>query len=491
MDDLDPPNSCNVYTPDALAKQMVASLFPNNDQFRWLEPCVGKGAILTALNANSIDPKNIRGVDLCKTAELADQLAQVIRGVEFLKWALTTSERFDCVVANPPYIAISRLPAAVQLAAMQTIGPDGTRVTKGANCWLAFLCASLSLLKPGGSFAFVLPASYEYADYALRLRRLLPNKFESVALHRCVAPIFDVVDDGSVVLICRGFGLNHKSNSRSEHKSLTDLIAALKRSSQKAVKTSRRSSANQIADGTRFGDLASVGLGAVTGDAAFFLMSETRRLELGLPKKAVVPVLTRSRHLALPIIDRKSWENLVLNNERVWMFRPAHGITNHSAVKAYMASTQAEDMKKTRYKVKSRNIWYRPTLPIVPDGFMSGMTINGPWICLNEMKRLSATNTLYVVRFHERLTRDDICAWSLMFLTSVVKQQWSSVSRKYALGLCKLEPSDISGLILPRPKLMSGTVELYKEAVKLLLRGDHLKAIKIADSHVAHSGKSE
>ena len=36
-----------------------------------------------------------------------------------------------------------------------------------ANYWVPFLVAGMRLLKPGGSLAYILPAAWEYANYAV------------------------------------------------------------------------------------------------------------------------------------------------------------------------------------------------------------------------------------------------------------------------------------------------------------------------------------
>jgi hypothetical protein len=49
------------------------------------------------------------------------------------------------------------------------------------------------------------------------------------------------------------------------------------------------------------------------------------------------------------------------------------------------------------------------------DGFMSGVNTDGPWIALNAMKGLAATNTLYVIRFNNNLKSRDAKAACFTF----------------------------------------------------------------------------
>lgn len=486
-----PPPSCNVFTPDVLAEAIVRTL-DDAPRIRWLEPCVGKGAFLLALAKLGVSSKRIVGLDLSEVSEPADSLAQVRRGTEFLRWAIMADMRFDRIVANPPYIGLSKLPDAIQAAAMSVKEPDGSLVTKGANCWFAFVCASLRLLKSGGSLAFVLPAAFEYANYARRLRDSLPKLFARVSVHRCREPLFEAVDDGSVVLICQEYQRPHMSHARFESNTLEDLVAVINSSPTPGTesKWSMTVPTQPAAGHVLLSDLMSVGLGSVTGDASFFLMTEEERRLRKLPAAACVAVVSKAKHLRCAVATPSHWLQLKSEGERVWLFRPGPAIRNHPAVGRYLRlSLEKGGCDRSAYKISNRQPWYFPKLPARPHGFLSGMTQSGPWICLNTMSRLTATNTLYTIRFHRTIPSADWLAWSLMLLTSVVCEQLPVAYREYALGLRKLEPRDIRELQLPIPRLKCRRAQVpdYDQAVEGLLQGDENKAMRIADRFIEQS----
>lgn len=480
-----PPPSCNVFTPAVLAQAMVRALGDVPDA-RWLEPCVGKGAFLKSLTQHRVDASRIVGLDLCHSPEPADVHAVVRRGIEFLKWSTSTSERFDRIVANPPYVALSKVPRPIQDAALSVCSPDGAPITRGGNCWNAFLCASLGLLKEGGSIAFVLPAAFDYANYARSLRTTLPTLFARLEVHRCRAPLFDSVEEGSIVLIAQGFRKPRNASFRREYESLDDLVRGLGRpaSPSRQSRTSRKPVVNDT--GVQLSDVMTIGLGAVTGDASYFLMTDEERRRRDLPKSAVVPVLSKSKHIRCANLSPEGWVELLSARERVWLFRPRPAVAAHAAVQRYLKLAEAKGgCHREAYKVRNRSPWYVTPLPPRPDGFMSGMSQSGPWICLNGMERLSATNTLYTVRFRERLSPDEQYAWALMLLTSPVREQLPSAIREYALGLSKLEPGDLSQLRLPTPRVVDAMLRVYRTAVESLLGGDASQACSIADKYVA------
>jgi len=97
-----------VYTPQRLARAMVEAL-GDAPQARWLDPCVGKGAFLAELAKLGVPRDRIVALDIRSRAEPSDALAQTARRVDFLNWVAGNQSEFDRIVANPPYIPLSRL----------------------------------------------------------------------------------------------------------------------------------------------------------------------------------------------------------------------------------------------------------------------------------------------------------------------------------------------------------------------------------------------
>src|SRR5688572_4259692 len=107
------PPSCKVYTPDALAKAVIAAL-GDAAGLTWLEPCAGHGAFLAAISHHGISASRVTAIDLEKTVPAHPALAPVSTGLDFLEWAAATQQRFDRVVCNPPYVGIGRLAAPLR-----------------------------------------------------------------------------------------------------------------------------------------------------------------------------------------------------------------------------------------------------------------------------------------------------------------------------------------------------------------------------------------
>ena len=353
---------------------------------------------------------------------------------------------------------------------------EGT-MPRRANYWYAFLCASLHLLANGGNLCFVLPSAWDYADYARPVRRFLPKLFRVFHIHRCEKPLFDSVLDGCLVIVGRGFREDPQMNLRFSYDSADDLLKGLEanvptfdgaaavssRLDEPRGRVSRR--------GQRLlGDLIDIRLGGVTGDARYFLLNESQRERIGLPTECLVPVLSRARHLVASEMTKSLWQRLRDAEERVWLFCPSDEHLVHPAVRRYLELKEEEGgCCRSRYKIESRDPWYRIRLPKSVDGFLSGMTQVGPWLCFSRMLGLSATNTLYTFRFREALSREEKFAWALALLKTQRAGMSGLLARKYADGLVKYEPGDLYKIPLELPEKIEDPARIYRQSIERML----------------------
>ena len=492
---------CNVSTPRDLAHAIVSNLGVCRVD-RWLEPCAGEGAFLRSLAAVGVKRSQITAVDLVCAPSPADSLGHFTRGHDFLEWSTREKKRFDRVVANPPYISLSKLSPKLRRSALKTSMPDGSPIPASSNYWHAFLCASLSLLKPGGSLAFVLPAAFEYANYSRPLLSQLPWHFRCVEVHRCLVPLFPTVSDGALVLICRGWSSHRRSDTgswrRIEYQSPDELIKSLEFEGTQARATEIVAAVEVNAESEAsdnltcsLRDVLSVSIGAVTGDARYFLLTEAKRRENRLPISAFVPVVSRARHLTSPQVTSEAWDALRRNGERVWLFRPTPRVADYSHVRDYLELAPEDGgCAKGRHKVESRSPWYRTVLPKHVDGFMSGMSKFGPWISLRSKKGLSATNTLYTVSFRRHMSSDDKSAWALSLLATPARDYLRKAGRMYADGLIKFEPGDLLNTPLLVPADTAGAAGYYAEVLKTHLTGNTSNAQEMADSWLLRTSRA-
>jgi hypothetical protein len=193
----------------------------------WLDPCVGPGAFIAALRARKVRKNRIVALDLESAPGKFDSFARTVRGVDFFRWIASTDARFDKIIANPPYVPIERLSRALQKPILSLNSIDSASFRLNSNYWCAFLAGSLRVLKDGGDLAFVLPAAWEYADYASAVKRQIFDAFCSVEVHRCLKPLFETVSEGCVVLVARGYGTRNGQTAYFEYSVPDELIKSL------------------------------------------------------------------------------------------------------------------------------------------------------------------------------------------------------------------------------------------------------------------------
>lgn len=485
------PPSCKVYTPDALAKAVINAL-GDEEGVRWLEPCAGHGAFLSALAMRGIPKSRITALDLEAAVPTHLGHARVSTNIDFLQWATETRERFDRIICNPPYVSINRLASPLRDRATGEKYPDGTPIRATANYWCAFLCAALRVMRDGASLGFILPAAWEFARYAGPLRSSLPAFFGSFEVHRCLKPLFDEVQEGSVVLIGRGYGRPYRGSTRHEHRTPDALRQALSVSRIHRVQTGVCLAAvgctgRRRVEVVRLSDVVDVRIGGVTGDARYFLLTDKVRRELKLPRSTLRPVLSKARHLCAAEMNVERWRRLLQCGERVWLFSPSPAVCALPAVRRYLElSRQDGGCDRKRFKIAGRRYWWETPMPTEVQGFMSGMGRTGPWICLSTMPKLSATNTLYVVTFKRVSTLEERAAWALALITTDVRSQLASRRRLYADGLAKHEPGDLQDLQLTVPAVRPGAREVYIRCIERLLASDFAGASAIADEWISN-----
>lgn len=485
----DSPIQCKVYTPFALARGITRSL-GDSASAAWLEPSHGHGAFLRALAELNVPPHRIRAIDLDLSGCVEDKLARTKRGIDFLAWSLETSERFDRIVGNPPYIAISQLTPSLRKTAACITDVYNLPIGSCSNTWYAFVLCAMRLLRDRGSLGFILPSAVEYAEYSSPLRAAIRNHFESLELLRSRRPLFDNVQEGTVVVIARGYKQGPFRFRRREFQNAKRLIASLEVNSANGMRECPDVRAVATRKTLSFNEVADVRLGGVTGDSKFFLLTEKERELHNLPTQACTPVISRARHLFVPVFSKEDWRALKDANERIWLFNPDRTTLLDLGVRRYLKRRLRNGgCDRMAYKIRNRFPWYSTPLPPRPHGFVSGMSGYGPWICLSDYARLNATNTLYVVNFRPSITENQRFGYALALLCSPVQRQLRKSARRYADGLIKYEPSSLKSLLLPNIQADKAYRRTYCKAVRSLLAGERFHARQIADEAFNITGR--
>jgi adenine-specific DNA-methyltransferase len=482
------PVSSTVFTPQPLAAAMVRASAGGRECL-WLDPCVGDGAFVTEMSLLGVPRVRIRALDISAKPAERDALATTQRGVDFIDWASRHRASVDRIVMNPPYVALSRLHGAPLQRALQLELAVDKRLPLKANYWCAFILSGIQCLRPAGTMVAVLPAAWDFAKYAARVRDTVLHAFGEVWVVRCATPMFPTVKDGAVVVVARRRGEQPGVLRRVEVPDIDGATSALL-----DIAEQRAPMGTAVVRGlvlpahaskfARLDELIDIRIGGVTGDAQYFLLTEQKRIALGLPRASVRPVLSRSMHLSSAIISKAKWQRLRDGGARVWLFRPAGVALKHPAVRRHLQNGQGGECNLSALKVSGRKPWHRTPLPKRVQGFLSGMSKRLPFLVLHDMEGLTATNTLYVVSFRNATRAVDRAALGIVLLTSRVRRELAQHARVYADGLLKLEPTELGRIRVPVVETRRGALAVFRHATALLLAGKEAEAEALADDWV-------
>jgi adenine-specific DNA methylase len=306
---------------------------------------------------------------------------------DFFGWASTTDERFDCAVGNPPFIRYQFFKGEVRRRAIQLCGNLGAPFTGLASSWAPFLVGAASLLKPGGRMAFVVPAEIGHAPYAAPLLEYLVAQFAAVHVVAVRDKLFPELSEDCWLLYAEGFG-GHTAEVRF---SVLDAFVPMYVPPQQGITVSlnewRESwnrrlrslimpvSARELyrevvlhPQTRRLGEMASVGIGYVTGANEFFHLRPSEALLWDIPEEFLHPTVRNGRVLPPCRLTATTVEMWYRNDDPVLLLHLPKRAELPVQVRTYLDTEDGRRARKA-YKCRTREPWYVVPDVQVPDFF--------------------------------------------------------------------------------------------------------------------------
>jgi adenine-specific DNA methylase len=194
------------YTPEPIALFLLKWGLNGKKDSDILEPSCGDGVFLHTIQANSLSYKSITAIEIDKTeAKKAASLplkSVAVNTMEFHKYCNSTSERFDLVIGNPPYIRYQYFDREQQEDAKRIYEKAHLSYTKLSNAWVSFVVGASLLLKEKAKIAFVLPAELLQVSYAHELRKYLSTYFNKINIISFQQLVFPDIQQEVVLLLC-------------------------------------------------------------------------------------------------------------------------------------------------------------------------------------------------------------------------------------------------------------------------------------------------
>jgi hypothetical protein len=451
------------YTPDEVVSCLLAWAVRQPSD-RLLDPSCGDGRFIAG-HANSIGIE--QDVDAARTAIERAPWALVHEG-DFFAWASNTNERFECAAGNPPFIRYQNFKGPIRTRALAWCERLGAQFTGLTSSWAPFLVATASLLKPGGRLAFVVPAEIGHAPYSAPLLEYLVANFAIVHVVAIREKLFPELSEDCWLLFADGFGARtdeirfstvdqFASTPHPPHRFLAVSIREWRDAWGRRLRPFLLSPAArelyrataEHPDSRRLGELATVGIGYVSGDNDFFHFRPSDARRWDIPDALLHPTVRNGRalppnRLTAAIVD--AWRR---NDEPILLLRIPKTAELPVSVQNYL-DTDAGKAARAGYKCRTRDPWYSVPDVRVPDFFLTYMSGRRPNLVRNEAS-CTCTNSVHGVRMREqRMANWLMDAWETPF----VRLSCELEGHPLGGGMLKLEPREGAQIILPSSSVL-------------------------------------
>jgi hypothetical protein len=467
------------YTPDTVVRELV-SWVAHSEDHRLLDPSCGDGRFIAAHQRSvgvETDPQ---------AAERARQKAPwaLVHEGDFFSWAERTEERFECVAGNPPFIRYQLFKGEVREKAIKLCARLGVAVSGLSSSWAPFVIAASSLLLPGGSMAFVVPAEIGHAPYAAPLIDYLVENFGVVHVIAVRDKLFpDLSEDcwllyaaerGGHTRSIRFTALDHfvqAGHPPRRYSAVTvnewrqvwnrrlrpHLLPRAARDLYRDLKLEKES--------RRLGDVAGIGIGYVSGANEFFHLTPTQVVELGIPKQFLHASVRNSRALPEKRLTRQHVDSWIRGDSPIYLLRLPTRSPLPREVERYL-DTDGGREARTAFKCRSRDPWYSVPDVQVPDFFLSYMSGVTPSLVENAAE-CTCTNSIHSIRLRDQRDRDWLAdAWQ----DDLTKLSCEIEGHPLGGGMLKVEVREAANVVLAGPR--------FRKRADRLLLGDALQVMR-------------
>jgi len=435
------------YTPEDMANILAAEAFKgfSGRITKVLDPSCGNGALLRASSivADSVYPSitntaiDFIGCDLFKPCSWPDDnRIKLYRGDFF---DLPTTDLFDIIVMNPPYVQYGRLEEKKREKYYRSLAQkDG--LWKNVDLWTYFLLKSLRHLNMGGTIAAVVPWSLIEAQYAHDVRKLLANNFLSIRVLVLRDRHFDSTEKRVLLMWLKGYGNPSKKIQMAFSGTIGDSheysdVSTKEWNSSNILSSHGLKSKELLLDIQNMGfatlnEYADVSIGVVTGDNKYFIVPTEKSISLGFSEASTVPILTHVQELN-ELVYSSSPENVLIQFPR----------TTERRNKYIQKGIRKKVHKRShcQRRTDAGNQWYNVDTGATPDAFFTYRVSKIPFMVLNP-KKYQCTNTLHKVFFKSGV-QSAMKQWIQLSLLSDAGQLSLEVgARHYGNSVLKVEP---------------------------------------------------
>lgn len=463
------------YTPEPIAKFILRWAVNGNKDYDVLEPSCGDGVFLEQIKENNFEYKSIKAIELDSIE--ADKARKIklpntkVINQDFYIYFNSTSDKFDLVVGNPPYVRYQYFDKKQREEAEKIFAKAGFKFSRLMNSWVSFVIGSSLLLKEKGKIAFVLPAEILQVSYAKQLRDFLAHFYNKINIVSFRKLVFPSIQQEVVLLLCEKNGtkehliehLEIEDASELKELDVTKLKSPKKRIDFKSNKWTfyflEQKEIDFIEKLLRerkilpLRSYAKVEVGITTGYNKFFTVPYSIIKEYNLEDYSY-PLVGRSIQVSSAIFTKQDWKTNVKNGNRAYFLKLPSMVKLKKNKKAleYINLGLKEGINKL-YKCSIRDEWQIVPSDWVSDAlFLRRNNIFSKFV-INEAKVYS-TDTMHRVSIRKE---SDIITGKKVNLKSLTASYYNSLSfafaeicgRSHGGGVLELMPNEVEDILIP------------------------------------------
>lgn len=455
------------YTPIDIADFILRWGINGQTNYDILEPSCGDGNFLRSLKEQKLKFKSLTAVELdkeeaTKAANINLKNAKIINS-DFHTFCNETTNRFDLVVGNPPYIRYQFFNREQQDEATKVFNRVGLHYSKLTNAWVSFVVGSSILLKEdGGKIGFVLPAEILQVSFAKQLRTFIAHFYNKINIISFEKLVFPNIQQEVVLLLCEK---NKDSDHRIEHielrdaSELTNLDVNRLKSPQKRIdfKSNKWTFYFLEQDEIDFlegiaekrnipqlGDYAKVEVGITTGSNDFFTVSKSIIKEYRLEEYGR-PMVGRSVQVNSVVFNQDDWQqNKDSDAKANLLVFPGEKLKLNKGALKYIAHGESLGIHRG-YKTSIRDNWY--VIPSIKTSDALFIRRNNlyPRLIINETKAYT-TDTMHRVYM---LPNTNLKALTASYYNSLSLAFAEVCGRSHGGGVLELMPNEAEAILLP------------------------------------------
>lgn len=455
------------YTPEPIAAFILKWGINGSSDYKILEPSCGDGVFLEQLKENNHKFKSITAIEFDDVeADKANKIKLNNKNVintDFHLYCNETTQRFDLVVGNPPYIRYQYFHEEQQNEAIKVFNRAKLKYSKLTNAWVSFVVGSSLLLKEKGKIGFVIPAELLQVSYAQQLRKYLAQFYNKINIISFEKLVFPGIQQEVVLLLCDKNGSNSHLIEHLELKDASELSRLdVNKLNSPMKKIDFRSNKwtyyfldqeeidflENIATKRKIptiGDYSNVEVGITTGANDYFTVPLQVIEDYDL-KEYAKPLVGRSVQVNSVIFTEKDWMLNRRNNVKAHLliFPEKDKINGHKGLNSYIHRGELIGVNKG-YKTGIRDDWFViPSIKLSDALFIRRNNLY-PRLILNEANAYT-TDTMHRVFIKNETNKN---AFIASFYNSLSLAFSEIVGRSYGGGVLELMPSETEKILLP------------------------------------------